>query len=41
MSISNEFREHGILKASSLGLLKSIKTTQQNYIRIDKDFKWI
>ena len=38
-SISNEFREHGIQKASSLGLHTSVKTTQQHYTRIAKDFK--
>ena len=27
-SISNEFREHGIQRASSLGLHTSVKTTQ-------------
>ena len=38
-SISNEFREHGIQKASSLGLHTSVKTTQQHYTRIAKDLK--
>ena len=38
-SISNEFREHGIHKASSLGLHTSVRTTQQHYTRIAKDFK--
>ena len=38
-SISNEFREHGIQKASSHGLHTSVKTTQQHYTRIAKDFK--
>ena len=38
-SISNEFREHGIQRASSLGLHTSVKTTQEHYTRIAKDFK--
>ena len=38
-SISNEFREHGIQRASFLGLHTSVKTTQEHYIRISKDFK--
>ena len=38
-SISNEFREHGIQRASSLGLHTSVKTTQEHYTRISKDFK--
>ena len=38
-SISNEFREHGIQRASSLGLHTSVKTTQEHYTRITKDFK--
>ena len=38
-SISNEFREHRIQRASSLGLHTSVKTTQEHYTRIAKDFK--
>ena len=38
-SISNEFREHGIQRASSLGLHTSVKTAQEHYTRIAKDFK--
>ena len=38
-SISNEFREHGIQRASSLGLHTSVKTTQEHYTRIAKNFK--
>ena len=38
-SISNELREIGIQRASSLGLHTSVKTTQENYTRIAKDFK--
>ena len=38
-SISNELREHGIQKASSLGLHTSVKTTQEHYTGIAKDFK--
>ena len=39
LSISNEFRGHGIQRASSLGLHTSVKTTQEHYTRIEKDFK--
>ena len=38
-SISNEFREHGIQRAASLGQHTSIKTTQKHYTRAVKDFK--
>ena len=38
-SISNEFSEHGIQRASSLGLNTSVKITQEHYTRIAKDFK--
>ena len=38
-SISNEFREHGIQRTSSLGLHTSVKTTQEHYTGIAKDFK--
>ena len=38
-SISNEFREHGIQRASSLGLRTSVKSTQEHYTRIATDFK--
>ena len=38
-SISNEFREYGIQRAFSLGLHTSVKTTQEHYTRIAKDFK--
>ena len=38
-SISNEFREHGIQRASSLELHTLVKTTQEHYTRIAKDFK--
>ena len=38
-SISNEFREHGIQRAASLGQHTSIKTTQKHYTRALKDFK--
>ena len=38
-SISKEFRENGVHKAFSLGLHTSVKTTQQHYTRIAKDFK--
>ena len=38
-SISNEFREHEIQRASSLGLQISVKTTQEHYTRIAKNFK--
>ena len=38
-SISNEFREHGIQRATSLGLHTSVKTTQEHYTRIVKGFK--
>ena len=37
-SISNEFREHGIQRAASLGQHTSIKTTQKHYTRVVKDF---
>ena len=37
--ISNEFREHGIQRASSLGLKISVKTTQKHHTGIAKDFK--
>ena len=39
LSISNEFREHGIQRVFSLGLHTSVKTTQEHYTRIAKDFK--
>ena len=32
-SFSDEFREHGIQKVSSLGLHTSVKKTQEHYIR--------
>ena len=38
-SISNDFREHGIQRASSLGLHISVKITQEHYTKIAKDFK--
>ena len=38
-SISNEFKEHGIQRAASLGQHTSIKTTQNHYTRAVKDFK--
>ena len=38
-SISNEFREHGIQRAASLGQHTSIRTTQKHYTRAVKDFK--
>ena len=38
-SISNEFREHGIQRAASLGQHASIKTTKKHYTRVVKDFK--
>ena len=38
-SISNEFREHGIQRAASLGQYTSIRTTQKHYTRSVKDFK--
>ena len=38
-SISNEFKEHGIHKAASLGQHTSIKTTKKHYTRVLKDFK--
>ena len=38
-SISNEFREHGIQRAASLGQHTSIKTNQKHYTRAVKDFK--
>ena len=38
-SISNEFREHGIQKASSLGHHTSVKTAQQHSTIVAKDFK--
>ena len=37
-SISNEFREHGIQRAASLGQHTSIRTTQKHYTRAVKDF---
>ena len=37
--ISNEFREHGIQRAASLGQHTSIKTTQKHYTKAVKDFK--
>ena len=40
-SISSEFRENGIQRASSLGLHTSVKTTQEHYTRIANDFKYI
>ena len=39
LSISNEFREHGIQRAVSLRQFTSIKTTQKHYTRAVKDFK--
>ena len=39
LSISNEFRKHGIQRASTLGLHISVKITQEHYTRIPKDFK--
>ena len=38
-SISNEFKEHGIHRAASLGQHTSIKTTKKHYTRVVKDFK--
>ena len=38
-SISNKFREHGIQRASSLGLHTLVKTTREHYTRIEKNFK--
>ena len=38
-SISNEMREYGIHKASSLGQHTSIGTTKRHYIRVGRDFK--
>ena len=38
-SILNEFREHGIHRASFLELHTSVKTTQEHHTRIAKDFK--
>ena len=38
-SISNEFKEHGIHRAASIGQHTSIKTTQKHYTRVVKDFK--
>ena len=35
-SILNEFREHGIQRATSLGLLISIRTTKKHYTRAVK-----
>ena len=40
-SISNEFREHGVQRASFLELHTSVKTTQEHYTGIAKDFKWV
>ena len=35
-SISNEFREHRIQKASSLGLYTSVKTTQEHTQKLQR-----
>ena len=38
-SISNEFKEHGIHRAASLGQHTLINTTKKHYTRVVKDFK--
>ena len=38
-SISNEMRDHGIYRASSLGMHSAIKTTREHYIKEAKEFK--
>ena len=38
-SISNEMRDHGIFRASSLGMHSTIKTTREHYIREAQEFK--
>ena len=38
-SISNEMRDHGIYRASSLGMHSMIKTAREHYIREAQEFK--
>ena len=38
-SISNEMRDHGIYRASSLGMHATIRTTREHYIREAQEFK--
>ena len=38
-SISNEMRDHGIYRASSLGMHSTIKTTREHYTREAQEFK--
>ena len=38
-SISNEMRDHGIYRASSLGMHANIRTTREHYIREIQEFK--
>ena len=38
-SISNEMRDHGIYRASSLGMHSTIRTTREHYIREAQEFK--
>ena len=38
-SISNEMRDHGIYRASSLGIHSTIKTTREHYIKETQEFK--
>ena len=37
-SISNEMRDHGIYRASSLGMHSTIRTTREHYIREAQNF---